>query len=1249
MIILQKNDASFFTSSKLSQLYWFFNILSFLVVLNTKCRLLFYSLFNFEIYTLISNILAQVCLLLSLSLQNYDSPNPFLPAQEFSPNSINFKTPPPEENSNIFSITTYSWIYPLIKLRSKRKISNDDMYTLPKVSDTPIVSENFWSMWLEERKSNRNSLLMVIIKNFSGSMLIAAFCKFINDISQFMLPILLKYLLDFVSTYSSDTPLDPLIGIYYAFAMLLFSLIRSVALNQHFNHNNFTAMGVRAGLISNIYKKSMLLSNKSRAKYNSGDIINRMSVDSQRIYEFIQYSQNIWSSPFQVILALYLSFVTLGWSAIVGLIIMILFIPLNAMFTGWVQKVQEEQMQNKDSRVRLTQESLQGIKIIKLYAWETPFLERIRSVRNNLELVSLKQFGVISVYQSIIYVFIPFLVTLLSFATYAIFDGKSRGPLNSNLIFVSVASFNLLQFPLIIMPYTLNMLIEAKIGLERIREYLMSEELENNTITRLDIDGNGIGLDGNPINAEQLELNEDVLVSVKNANFWWDYNPAESKPTLSNVSFSVKNGELLSVVGKVGSGKSSLLHSLLGEMSKSAGSVTIRGKIAYVPQQPWIMNCSARDNILFGLDYDPEFYSKVVFACCLEHDFSLLPNGDKSEIGEKGTNLSGGQKARLGLARAVYSRSDVYLLDDPLSAVDVHVGHHLFKHVLGPEGLLKSKARILCTNAISYLRHSDSVLLLQDGVVLDQGDFPTLLLNNTIFSKLIEDYGSIASHIDSQTDSETDQPVSENASYDGSSVDDALESTKNNTEVNSESNFFETCDDFKDTDSVHPLSFQRKNSVLQVDLDQESVFSNDGVLIEEETSKTGSVDRKIYLEYMKYCGIFYFLFFIVAFIISEALVVLSVVWLKYWGLSNESGQNYLFYYLGIFSLIGFFYSLLVGLRQYVLMSVCAVRASKITHENMLVSIFKSPMSFFDTTPHGRIINRFSKDQSTLDEEVPYSLSEWLTELLNIASNVVAIVFTLPAFFVFAVPAAILFLKLQDIYLNVSRELKRLDSVSKSPIYQNFQETLDGISTIRSFGQKERFEGINGTRLDTNQKVIYSFFALNRWVSVRLDFMSSFMIFFIALVSVLLLSYYDDMKLINSGTIGSALTFAFAITNSLSWCIRMYCKIETDIVSLERINEYSNLVSEKFEPEAGEATDPKMLLHWPGKGSLEFKSYSTVYREGLKPVLKNLSFDIKASEKGGVFRQYDYNDCAPHQHDFGFGSDPGAGRWRGSRV
>ncbi|CAG8721759.1 10889_t:CDS:2, partial [Dentiscutata heterogama] len=325
----------------------------------------------------------------------------------------------------------------------------------------------------------------------------------------------------------------------------------------------------------------------------------------------------------------------------------------------------------------------------------------IFDVRNNRELVTLKKLGYLASMQSFTWAATPFLVSFATFATYVL---VSNQPLTSEVVFVALALFNLLQFPLTVFPAVLASIVEASVAVSRVGKFLKADELSPDAITReqyVSIEPKTGGKNG-------IEL-----ISVKNGTFKWSIK--SPTPTLSDINFSVKKGELVAIVGKVGAGKSSLLSALLGEMEKISGDVTIRGYTAYAPQSAWIMNATLRDNITFGLPYDPKFYEEVIDACSLKADIEILPGGDLTEIGEKGINLSGGQKARISLARAVYARADIYLFDDPLSAVDAHVGKHIFDNVIGPTGLLRTKARVFVTNGIHFLSRTNSLIMIREG------------------------------------------------------------------------------------------------------------------------------------------------------------------------------------------------------------------------------------------------------------------------------------------------------------------------------------------------------------------------------------------------------------------------------------------------------------------------------------------------------------------------------------------------------
>ncbi|KAJ2357758.1 hypothetical protein H4S02_012479, partial [Coemansia sp. RSA 2611] len=387
-----------------------------------------------------------------------------------------------------------------------------------------------------------------------------------------------------------------------------------------------------------------------------------------------------------------------------------------------VRTLQSEQMKNKDKRTTMISEVLSGARVIKLYAWERSFIRKIQHVRESLELVSLSKYGRMVALTSVSMTTVPFLVSFTTFCIYSVFDSVSRGPLTAKLVFVSLALFNILRFPLNMIPIILSTFVNANVSLGRVHKLLTSDELDLESVTRLE----GV----RPSSRKpptQDSLSEDhrvVAVQVSNGSFRWS---SKDSVQLDNINLSALSDEHLVIVGRVGSGKSSLLSALLGDMRKEAGEVVVHGQVAYVPQQPWIMNATLRSNILFGLKYDEAFYNRVVDACALRPDLEMLTAGDMTEIGEKGINLSGGQKARVSLARAVYSRADVYILDDPLSAVDAHVARHLFDQVLGPVGLLKSRCRIHATNAIQFIGKCDSVLMLQDGLVAESGTVIDLL------------------------------------------------------------------------------------------------------------------------------------------------------------------------------------------------------------------------------------------------------------------------------------------------------------------------------------------------------------------------------------------------------------------------------------------------------------------------------------------------------------------------------------------
>ncbi|KAI9023065.1 multi drug resistance-associated protein MRP [Phycomyces nitens] len=1093
----------------------------------------------------------------------------------------------PELNSSIFGRLTFDWMTPLMRLGYQKPLVMDDLWDLKHDDQSEVIGKKFQANWDVEMKKKNPSLLRVIVKTLGGPFFLAALFKIIQDILQFTQPILLRELMGWVASHNSEEPEPVYRGVLISVAMFFTAITQTMFLHQYFHRCFLTGMRLRAALVTTIYAKTLVLSNASRQKSTVGEIVNRMSVDAQRLMDLCTYLHIVWSGPLQIVIALTLLWNTMGPSIWAGVAILILAIPLNTFLARKMRSLQKSQMSNKDARVKLMNEILNGIRVIKLYAWETPFLEKISFIRNDLELATLKKIGTLSAAQSFTWTSIPFFVSLTTFALYV---SISTEPLTSQIAFVAIALFGLLQFPLSVFPNVITSTIEASVSLYRIEDFLSSEELDPNAVQREDF------------HYLPNWSPEIPLVEVENATFTWS---EKDTPVLKNINLQVKKGQVTAVVGRVGAGKSSLISALLGNTVKVDGKVILRGSVAYVPQQPWVMNATLRDNIVFGHRWDSIFYERVIEACSLKSDFLMLASGDQTEIGERGINLSGGQKARVSLARAIYARADIYLLDDPLSAVDAHVGRHIFDHVVGPNGILKNKARILVTHGISYLHQADQVVMLKDGVIGSQGSFDELMAQRSELYSLITDFGNQVTkdrsgEVQEQT-IEDDATVSEmGRSEEEISLNQSIENTTRRERLLS-------------TSSSHSGITLRRASVVSLQRKAKGSVDAEGGkrLMTIEESAKGSVQGDVYKQYAKSCSLVGVAFVLVFQILAQFSQVGTNLWLKHWSSNNESsgGNDNVWMYLGVYAVIGWSSTIFTVIQSLLLWIFCAIRSAKVLHSKMLDSVIHSPMSFFDTTPLGRILNRFSKDQHTVDEVLPRTFQAYFRVLFSVFSIVVIISISTPFFLVLVIPLGFIYSYVQRYYLATSRELKRLDSVGKSPIYSHFQETISGVCTIRAYGQQNRFIFENQGKLDDNQRAYYPSIACNRWLAVRLEFLGSIILFGSAIFAVIGVVYGTNY--VDAGLVGLSVSYAMSITQALNWVIRSFCEIETNIVSVERIKEYIELPTEKYD--AVRNVNPL----WPEKGAIEFNDYSTRYRPGLDLALKDISFKVTPREKIGI--------------------------------
>ncbi|XP_069548711.1 ATP-binding cassette sub-family C member 2 [Brachyistius frenatus] len=790
----------------------------------------------------------------------------------------------------------------------------------------------------------------------------------------------------------------------------------------------------------------------------------------------------------------------------------------------------------------------------------------------------MKKFAYLTSVSTFIFSCAPSLVSL---ATFAVFVAVSpNNVLTAEKAFTSISLFNILRFPLAMLPMLIAAMVQTTVSRKRLEKFLGGEDLDSD-IVRHDPSFNS-------------------AVSIRDGSFAWE---SEGEPLLKNVSLEIKPGRLVAVVGAVGSGKSSLISALLGEMHSTKGFINIMGSVAFVPQQAWIQNATLRDNVLFGTPYEERRFQEVIQACALTPDLELLPGGDLTEIGEKGINLSGGQKQRVSLARAAFSQADIYLLDDPLSAVDSHVGKHLFDKVIGPNGILKDKTRVLVTHGVSFLPYVDEIVVLVNGKVSEIGSYSSLRASRGAFSEFLDTYAKEQSN---QTQSESDR--SQDTS-DLELIPDIVDTQPDSPLEDTVSSTLKRESSIRRSQRNSSVRLRKNSSIRKSEDVGESKKGQR--LIEKETMETGHVKFSVYLQYLRAMGWGYSVVVFLIYFIQNIAFIGQNLWLSEW--TNDAVEYYNMTYpawkrdtrVGVFGVLGVAQGIFVFLGT-MLMANAAVAASGILHSRLFTNMLRVPMVFFDTTPIGRVVNRFAKDIFTIDEAIPQSFRSWLLCLLGVLGTLFVICLATPFFTIIILPLALIYYFVQRFYVATSRQLRRLDSVSRSPIYSHFSETVSGLSVIRAYNHQERFLRHNEKTIDENIKSVYPWIVSNRWLAIRLEFLGNLVVFFAALLAVI------SRKSLDSGLVGLSISYALNVTQTLNWLVRMTSELETNIVAVERVSEYTEL-----ENEAKWVTDTRPPEKWPQAGRLQFENYKVRYRPGLDLVLHGITCHIDSTEKIGI--------------------------------
>ncbi|CAE6434018.1 unnamed protein product [Rhizoctonia solani] len=1159
------------------------------------------------------------------------------------------RLPPLEDHCTLLQWMTFSWVSPLVALGSRQPLGEKDMWQLSRFMRTRVLMKQFSQL-------KRSSLLRTILVANGRDMFLDLVFTVVSSILSFGPPVFLNLILRamasdpsnssgslskvenlrFYASLSINTlllqpsdntattaqrPLERRDAYVFAIAAAICQLIKSQSDLQHLYFARRASVRIKGELVASIYEKALKRKDMSGAvkkpgkkdpganpnarpeessSADIGKVVSLVAADVEWISRFVTIGTFIYDAPVSAVVSCFLLYNFMGWTAFVGYIALILTLPINNLLVQRTAVYQRSVSAMRDRRMQAMNEAIQGIKFIKFSAWESRWIQRVLEARR-AEVGWLSKLKLTNFFMSMVWDLVPILVAAIGFSCFTL---VAKRELTVDIAFPCISIFHILSTSLGILPLTVASIVRTLVSVQRIEAYLSEEEVPEHVSSLKRPSPTSYGP-------------AETRLGCKNATFRWPiistadpktHQPPQSPPqsrwtklltglglrkklapteareetitdedqpfTLRDISVVFPEGVLSLVCGPTGSGKSSLLSAMLGEMDRIEGEsylpkdptylnakTGLQMAISYCAQQPWLEHKSIKNNILFGSPFDEERYTATLDACALRPDLALFDDGDETEIGEKGVSLSGGQKARVALARAVYARTQFVILDDILSAVDSHTAEHIVQRCLrGP--LLKNRTVVLVTHHVDLVLPAAGWLVqLNEGQIEVQGTLQQLRESGTLLR---------AKKLDSQA-------------FVAEVADEKDEATEARTE---------------------------KKPAKK--------------LVEEEARSTGSVTFEVYKTYLSAASYWLFGLLILLLALDQAVQLLQKFWLKHWGESYEArvhnwvvsrgwpdfgfppaSQNvvpYLAVYLVIQTSIS-----LINILSQIPDIWATLRASRILYERMLHAVMRSPSRFFDKTPSGRILNRFSKDIDTIDSGIQTVMVSVLTQALILLVAVGTIVYAVPYFIFPAVVIAYLHAWFSGGYVSASRDLRRIEATTRSPILAFFSELLTGIVTVRAFGAERAFLLNTYKRLDITQTATHYLWMCNRWLLLRFDFLGAF--------SILIATIGTIKGGATAGLTGIVITQAQQYVRSLYFGLRFWTELEQSMNSVERIQEYLDLPSEP--PAVISGNRPP--AYWPSSstGSLVVENLSVKYAADLEPVLKGISFTIHPSEKIGV--------------------------------
>ncbi|XP_017474881.1 PREDICTED: probable multidrug resistance-associated protein lethal(2)03659 isoform X4 [Rhagoletis zephyria] len=1125
----------------------------------------------------------------------------------------------PRERANVISAFCFWFTLPIFFKGRKKTLDTRDLYKALTVHKSETLGNDLSAAWEQElkRKSTSKrgpSLLKATTRVFGCRYALLGLVLLILELGlRALQPLFLLGLIAFYSQGGENINTAYL----YAVGVILFSAINVIVMHPYMLGTMHTGMKIRVAMCSMIYRKALRLSRTALGETTAGQVVNLISNDVGRLDLAMIFIHYLWIGPLETIFITYLMSIEIGVSASFGVAFMLLFIPLQ----GWLGKktsvLRLRTALRTDDRVRMMNEIISGIQVIKMYAWEIPFGKMVAYARKK-EINAIRK---VSYIRGVLLSFIMFLTRVsvfLSLVGYVLLQKV----LTPEKAFVITAYYNILRTTMtVFFPQGISQLAEALVSIKRIQKFMLYEETDivdksvdnpnypgSNQSTVLKDDEKA--LDGHePEKAfasnGHATLSEAGIV-LSNVKAKWDRNSAEY--TLDDVNLRVQPGTLVAIIGPVGSGKSSLMQSILGELRPESGTIKVNGTFSYASQEPWLFTGTVRQNILFGQPMNRRRYQQVVKKCALERDFELLPYGDKTIVGERGASLSGGQKARISLARAVYRQTSIYLLDDPLSAVDTHVGRHLFDQCM--RGFLREHIVVLVTHQLQFLQQADQIVIMDKGHVSAVGTYDSLRESGLDFANLLADPEREEAAVEEKTRSRSGSKVYSN----------------------------------------------RRNSEASLNSVAESYF-DDTPTQQQETQEEGKIGLDLYQKYFRAGGGF-FAFFVMLFfcVLAQVLASAGDWFLSYWvakkgrnevvlagnlnstrlgdsidnfndtttlppvplpaqeskfaTLLRDVGVNvdaemldiYIFTAITVATIV-------ITLARSFLFFNVAMKASTNLHNAMFRGITRAAMYFFNTNPSGRILNRFSKDMGQVDEILPAVMMDVIQIFLSLFGIVIVIAIVNPLFLLPTAILAVMFYYLRSFYLKTSRDIKRLEAITRSPVYSHMAASLAGLPTIRAYGAQRVLIWEFDNYQDMHSSAFYLFISTSRAFGYWLDCCC---VVYIAIITLSFFLFPPE----NGGDVGLAITQAMGMTGMVQWGMRQSAELENTMTAVERVVEYDDI---EPEGELESPADKKPPKTWPEEGKIVFDELSLRYLPDPKAeyVLKSLNFVIKPCEKVGI--------------------------------